>query len=407
MDLNETPRSNRIHIALLGRRNTGKSSIINALTCQEISIVSSVKGTTTDPVYKAMELLPLGPVVFIDTAGLDDDSELGGLRIQKTYDVLNKTDVALLVCDDTGVGPFEEAILEQIKAKSIPAILLLNKTDLVKDVSETIKNYQATYKIKAIPVSAKTGMGINDLKLQLAKSLPDDDDRFKIVSDLLSPLDIAVLVVPIDNAAPKGRLILPQQQTIRDILEAGAVSVVVKEDALKETLNSLGKKPRMVITDSQAFAKVSADIPRDIPLTSFSILFARYKGDLETLVDGAKSVDSLKDGDNVLIAEGCTHHRQSDDIGTTKIPRWIRQYTGKDLNFEFSSGIKYPKDLSKYALIVHCGGCMLNRREMLYRLNVAKENGVPIVNYGVIIAFMQGILKRSVELFPSVSSRLY
>ncbi len=406
MELNETPRSNRVHIALFGRRNAGKSSIINALTGQDISIVSSVKGTTTDPVYKAMELLPLGPVVLIDTPGLDDDSELGELRIQKTYEVLNKTDVALLVCDESGVGSFEENILKQIKVKGIPVILLFNKTDLAKDESEVIKKYEAAYQTKVIAVSATTGLGMDDLKLQLAKSLPEDEARFKIVRDLLSPLDIVVLVVPIDNAAPKGRLILPQQQTIRDILEADAISVVVKENELRETLNSLGKRPRMVITDSQAFAKVSADTPADIPLTSFSILFARYKGNLQALVAGAKAVDSLKDGDTVLIAEGCTHHRQSDDIGTVKIPRWLCQYTGKELNFEFSSGIKYAKDLSKYALIIHCGACMLNRREMLYRLNAAKENGVPIVNYGVLIAYMQGILKRSVEMFPMVDAEL-
>lgn len=406
MSMNETPRSDRVHIALFGRRNAGKSSIINALTGQDISIVSSIKGTTTDPVYKAMELLPLGPVVFIDTPGLDDDSELGELRIQKTYEVLNKSDVALLACDESGVGPFEEKILKLIKDKNIPVIILLNKSDLARNESALLEKYEAVFKTKVMPISAATGRGIEDLKLQLSKILPDDDSRFCIVRDLLSPLDIAVLVVPIDKAAPKGRLILPQQQTIRDILEADAISVVVKENGLKEALESLGRPPRMVITDSQAFEKVSADTPPQIPLTSFSILFARYKGDLETLAAGAKAVESLKDGDTILIAEGCTHHRQTDDIGTVKIPRWLRKYTGKELNFEFSSGIKYPNQLSKYALIVHCGGCMLNRREMLYRINVAKENGVPIVNYGVLIAYLQGILKRCVELFPSVNIEL-
>lgn len=406
MSLNETPRGDRVHIALFGRRNAGKSSIINALTGQDISIVSDIKGTTTDPVYKAMELLPLGPVVIIDTPGLDDNSELGDLRIQKTYEVLNKTDVAILVCDDSGIGSFEEEIIELITKKNIPYIIALNKTDLKQFNLETIKEYEKKYKVQILPVSASTGLGIDDLKIQLAKILPEDEDRFKVVGDLLQPSDFVVLVVPIDKAAPKGRLILPQQQTIRDILEADAISIVVKEYELRETLQNLGKKPRMVITDSQVFAKVSADTPPDIPLTSFSILFARYKGDLEELVKGAKAVESLKDGDTVLIAEGCTHHRQSDDIGTVKIPRWLRQHTGKQLNFEFSSGIKYPKDLPKYSLIIHCGSCMLNRREMHYRIHMAKEKGVSIVNYGVLIAYLQGIIKRSLELFPLAQMEL-
>jgi len=402
MSMNETPRGDRIHIALFGRRNAGKSSVINALTKQDIAIVSDVKGTTTDPVYKAMEILPLGPVVFIDTPGLDDDSELGGLRIRKTLEVLNKTDAALLVCGESGVGEFEGKILTLIREKGIPVILVLNKSDLREDDSETVKRCEAAYKTKAISVSASSGAGIEDLKLMLAKALPEDDERFAIVRDLMSPSDIAVLVVPIDKAAPKGRLILPQQQTIRDILDADGISVVVKEDRLSEALRNLSKKPRMVITDSQVFGTVSKDTPDDIPLTSFSILFARYKGDLQALVAGAKAIESLKDGDTVLMAEGCTHHRQTDDIGTIKIPRWLREFTGKDLNFEHSSGIKYPKDLSKYALIVHCGACMLNRREMQCRLNTARESGVPIVNYGVLIAYINGILKRSVELFPAV-----
>lgn len=406
MNMNETPRGGRVHIALFGRRNAGKSSIINALTGQDIAIVSSVKGTTTDPVYKAMELLPLGPVVFIDTPGLDDDSELGALRTQRTYEVLNKTDLALLVCEDPEFGAFEETVLGQIKAKGIPVMIVINKSDLTMDGGPDIRKYEAAYKTKVIPVSAATGFGMDDLKLQLAKSLPEDESRFTIVRDLLSPLDIVVLVIPIDKAAPKGRLILPQQQTLRDILEAGAISVVVRDNELKDALASLGKKPRMVITDSQAFAKVSADTPSDIPLTSFSILFARYKGELDTLTAGAKAVEALKDGDRVLIAEGCTHHRQTDDIGTVKIPRWLRQHTGKDLNFEYSSGIKYAKDLSKYALVVHCGACMLNRREMLYRLDEAKKQGVPVVNYGVLIAYLNGILKRSLELFPLAHAEL-
>lgn len=406
MSMNETPRSDRVHIALFGRRNAGKSSVINALTGQDISIVSSVKGTTTDPVYKAMELLPLGPVVFIDTPGLDDDSDLGELRIKKTYEVLNKSDVALLICDESGVGPFEEKILKLIQAKNIPFIIIINKIDLSQPDMELLKRYEAQFKAKVLTISAATGQGIENLKLQLAKILPDDDSRFSIVRDLLSPMDTVVLVVPIDKAAPKGRLILPQQQTIRDILEADAVSVVVKENALKEALQNLGKKPRMVITDSQAFEQVAADTPSDIPLTSFSILFARYKGDLMALAEGARAVENLKDGDTVLIAEGCTHHKQTDDIGTVKIPRWLRQYTGKDLNFEFSNGIKYPKELPKYSLIVHCGACMLNRREMNYRIDMARESGVPIVNYGILIAYLNGILERSVELFPDVHAAL-
>jgi len=406
MSMNETPRGGRVHIALFGRRNAGKSSIINALTGQDIAIVSSVKGTTTDPVYKAMELLPLGPTVFIDTPGLDDDSELGELRTQRTYDVLNKTDLALLVCEGYEFGTFEETVLNQIKAKGIPVMIVFNKSDLAKDGDADIRKCEAAYKTKVIPVSAATGFGIDDLKLQLTKSLPEDEGRFTIVRDLLSPLDIVVLVVPIDKAAPKGRLILPQQQTIRDILEAGAISVVVRENELKDALACLGKKPRMVITDSQAFAKVSADTPSDIPLTSFSILFARCKGELDTLTAGAKAVEALKDGDTVLIAEGCTHHRQTDDIGTVKIPRWLRQHTGKDLNFEYSSGIKYARDLSNYALVVHCGACMLNRREMLFRLEEAKKQGVPVVNYGVLIAYLNGILMRSLELFPFAKAEL-
>jgi [FeFe] hydrogenase H-cluster maturation GTPase HydF len=397
--MNETPRSSRIHIALLGRRNAGKSSVINALTGQDISIVSDIKGTTTDPVYKAMELFPIGPVVFIDTAGLDDDSELGGQRVKKTYDVLNKSDIALLVCDESGIGAFEEQILDTVRKKNIPVIIVLNKSDIAQIDPGLQKTYETVYKTKVIPVSVVTGSGIEELKHYISEIMPDDESRFTVIRDLLSPSDIVVLVVPIDESAPKGRLILPQQQTIRDILEADAISVAVKENNLKDTLGSLKKKPRMVVTDSQVFDKVAADTPADIPLTSFSILFARYKGDLATLAEGAKAVEALKDGDIILIAEGCTHHKQTDDIGSVKIPRWLCQDTKKDLKFEFSSGIKYPDDLQKYALIVHCGACMLSRREMLGRIIAAKENRVPIVNYGVIIAYMRGILNRSTEMF--------
>ena len=398
--LNQTPSGERVHIALFGRRNVGKSSLINALTGQEVSIVSPVKGTTTDPVYKAMELLPLGPIMIIDTPGLDDEGALGELRIQRTRDVLNKTDVALLVTEaEFGIGSCEQEILALVRAKNIPLLVVFNKADLTPPSEGALKQAAELAKVPIHVVSATAKDGVEDLKLALARVVPEDSDKFQIVGDLLSPSDIVVLVTPIDKAAPKGRLILPQQQAIRDILEADAIAVVTKEFELRETLATLGKKPRLVITDSQVFAKVSADTPRDVPLTSFSILFARYKGDLATLVSGAQAVEKLKDGDCILIAEGCTHHRQSDDIGTVKIPRWLRQHTGKQLVFEHASGMKYPKDLSRYALLIHCGACMLNRREMHYRIQQAKAAGVSIVNYGVLIAYMQGILERCLEPF--------
>lgn len=399
--LNTTPQGERVHIALFGRRNVGKSSLINALTGQEVSIVSDVKGTTTDPVYKAMELLPLGPVMIIDTPGLDDEGALGELRIQRTRDVLNKTDVALLVTEaEFGLGACEQDILALVRAKNIPLLVVFNKTDLAPPSSEMLGQASDLAKVPVLGVSSVTQDGVEELKLALAKVVPEEADKFQIVGDLLSPSDLVVLVTPIDKAAPKGRLILPQQQTIRDILEADAIAIVTKEFELRETLASLGKKPRLVITDSQVFSKVSADTPSDVPLTSFSILFARYKGDLETLVRGARAVEALKDGDRILVAEGCTHHRQSDDIGTVKIPRWLRQHSGKQLVFEHASGMKYPKDLSHYALIIHCGACMLNRREMHYRIAQAKAAGVAIVNYGVLIAYLQGILARCLEPFP-------
>ncbi len=401
MSLNTTPQGERVHIALFGRRNVGKSSLINALTGQEVSIVSDVKGTTTDPVYKAMELLPLGPIMIIDTPGLDDEGALGELRIQRTRDVLNKTDVALLVTEtEFGIGTCEQAILALVRAKNIPLLVVFNKADLAPPSEEALKRAAEVAQVPVHCVSSTTQEGVEELKLALAKIVPEEADKFQLVGDLLSPSDLVVLVTPIDKAAPKGRLILPQQQTIRDILEADAIAVVTKEFELRETLENLAKKPRLVITDSQVFAKVSADTPRDVPLTSFSILFARYKGDLETLVRGAKAVETLKDGDRILVSEGCTHHRQSDDIGTVKIPRWLRQHTGKQLVFEHASGMKYPKELTQYALIIHCGACMLNRREMHYRIAQAKAAGVAIVNYGVLIAYMQGILTRCLEPFP-------
>ncbi len=397
MGLNSTPNAERIHIGIFGKRNAGKSSIINAITGQNLAIVSDVSGTTTDPVSKAMQLLPLGPALIIDTPGLDDEGELGRLRVQKSYQVLNKTDIAVLVVDGpSGISGEDRAIMARIRAKQIPLVTVMNKADQMQQIPEPAEPNQ-------IWVSALTGYHVFELKELIAKQYKVKDEKLRIVGDILQPSDIAVLVVPIDKAAPKGRLILPQQQTIRDILEADAIAVVCKEYELRDTLASLSRKPKIVITDSQVFAKVSADTPKDILLTSFSILMARYKGDLETLVSGVTALDHLQDGDRVLISEGCTHHRQCDDIGTVKIPRWIRDYTGCDPVFETTSGVEFPDDLNRYAMIVHCGGCTLSEREMKYRIACAKDAGVPITNYGVLIAFIQGILKRSVQAFPSVA----
>ena len=402
MSLNNTPSAERVHIGIFGRRNAGKSSVINALTGQSLAIVSDVKGTTTDPVLKAMELLPLGPVVMIDTPGLDDEGELGALRIQKAYQVLNKTDIAVLVVDGTiGMTGEDCAILDRIKDKQIPYVVVMNKADLIEDRTFSAQNIPASLSSDhVIWVSAADKTNIHELKELIAALAPTEDNKLRIVGDLIHPSDFVVLVVPSDKAAPKGRLILPQQQTIRDILEADATAIVVKEHELRETLDSLGKKPSLVITDSQVFAKVSADTPRDIPLTSFSILFARYKGNLKTVVNGARTLDTLEDGDTILISEGCTHHRQCDDIGTVKLPRWIQNHTGKHLNFEFTSGTEFPLELGKYKLIVHCGGCTLNEREMKYRIKCAEDAGIPMTNYGTAIAYMQGILERSIEIFP-------
>jgi len=401
MSLNDTPRSSRLHIALFGRRNAGKSSLINAITQQDIAVVSPVKGTTTDPVYKSMELLPIGPVVLIDTAGLDDEGDLGNLRKQKTLEVLNKTDIALIVIDaEAGVTEYDREIIQLVRSKTIPMVGIFNKMDLAAAADELARQAGEQLGLPVVPVSATERQGVAELKKALIAAVPNDEDKFRIVGDLLSPGDLAVLVVPIDKAAPKGRLILPQQQTIRDILESDAIAVVTKEHELKQTLESLGRKPRLVITDSQVFLKVAADTPKDIALTSFSILFARNKGDLEELVRGARAIDRLVDGDKVLIAESCTHHQQPDDIGKVKLPRWIRQATGKELVFEFANGMKFPDNVKDYALIVHCGGCMINRRQMLWRIEQAVEAGVPIVNYGVAIAHVQGILERAISPFP-------
>ena len=406
MGLNSTPSSERVHIGIFGKRNAGKSSVINAITNQNLAIVSDIKGTTTDPVSKAMELLPLGPVMIIDTPGLDDVGELGKMRIQKSYQVLNKSDIGILVVDGTlGQTDEDKALINKFKEKNIPYIVVMNKLDLVRE-QQNIDENEINSKSNTIWVSSTTKENIYELKEMIAKQAPTDEPKFKIVGDLLNPSDFVVLVVPIDKAAPKGRLILPQQQTIRDILEANANAIVVKENELKNTLKNLGKKPKLVITDSQVFSKVSTDTPKDILLTSFSILFSRYKGDLKETVKGVKTLENLKDNDTILISEGCTHHRQCDDIGTVKIPKWITKYTNKKINFEFTSGTEFPYDLSKYKMIIHCGGCTLNEREMKYRVKCAQDQNIPFTNYGILIAYTQGILKRTLEPFSDISCLL-
>lgn len=408
MQMNQTPSSERVHIGFFGRRNAGKSSVLNAVTGQDLAVVSDVKGTTTDPVQKSMELLPLGPVVVIDTPGIDDEGELGALRVKKSYQVLNKSDAAVLVVD-ASLGLCEEdfAFIEHIQKKQIPYAVAFNKSDLAPSASLTKDlQYLKEHQIDFVSVSTADLSGIDTLKEKIATLAKTEDTKLRIVADLIHPSDFVVLVVPIDKATPKGRLILPQQQTIRDILEADATAIVVKEYELRDTLAHLGKKPRLVITDSQVFAKVSADTPADIMLTSFSILFARYKGNLPALIKGVTALEQIEDGDKILVSEGCTHHRQCDDIGSVKLPRWIRQYTGKEPEFVFSSGTEFPADLSPYKMIVHCGGCMLNEREMKYRLACAKDQDIPMTNYGILIAHIQGILKRSIEPFPAVSMML-
>ena len=398
MGLNDTPSADRIHIGIFGKRNAGKSSVMNALTNQDIAIVSDVSGTTTDPVLKAMEMLPLGPVVMIDTPGIDDEGELGALRVKKSYQMLNKTDIALVVIDGAEESAEDIALIERIKNKNIPFVIFHNKTDIMP--ADIPKKDGHLYG------SALKKIGIDELKNAVIKLSEIKDDGKRIIADLLKPLDTVVLVVPIDSAAPKGRLILPQQQTIRDILEAGGISVVVRETELAETLEKLGHKPKIVVTDSQAFGKVSAIVPDDILLTSFSILFARYKGILKTAVNGAVCLDSLENGDRILISEGCTHHRQCEDIGTVKLPKWIKKHTGKDVEYDFTSGTQFPDDLSGYKMVIHCGGCMLNEREVRYRYRCAEESGVPITNYGTAIAYMNGILKRSLRPFEDIYNTL-
>ena len=408
MGLNDKVSAERVHIGFFGLRNAGKSSVVNAVTGQSLSLVSETKGTTTDPVQKAMELLPIGPVVIIDTPGIDDVGTLGEMRVKRALQVLDKTDIAILVVDaEKGLQQADQELLTLFEEKKIPHITVYNKSDLLATVPSLPEKQQE--KNDAIYVSAKSGDQIYELKERigaLAKAASAKANETRIVADLIQPEDVVVLVVPIDSAAPKGRLILPQQQTIRDVLESGAISVVTRETELPQTLRALGKKPALVITDSQAFQKVNADTPADVPLTSFSILFARYKGDLKEAVHGAAQLDKLQNGDTVLISEGCTHHRQCGDIGTVKLPNWIRNYTGKELSFEFTSGGEFPEDLSPYALVVHCGGCMLNEREMKARIARAVAQNVPITNYGICIAQVHGILKRSVELFGDVAAEV-
>lgn len=400
-----TPRGNRLHIALFGRRNVGKSSVINAITNQEIALVSSVPGTTTDPVFKAMEILPIGPVVLIDTAGLDDEGSLGELRVKRSRQVLQQADMVLLVLEaGRALSGLERELILLCKEKNIPLVAAVNKIDS-QDIDEVLTKQLQELDVTAVPVSALTGTGITDLKIALIQAAPAGWDERPIVGDLLEPGDFAVLVVPIDKAAPKGRLILPQVQTLRDLLDHNAIAVVCKEDRLRGTLQEV--KAKIVITDSQVFARVEEQTPPDILLTSFSILFARHKGDLPTLAAGAKAIDSLRPGDKVLISEACTHHRTEDDIGRVKIPRLLEQRVGGKLEFAFSSGFTFPEDLPAYKLIIHCGGCMINRRAMLSRIAQAGEAGVPIVNYGVAIAYLLGILPRALSPFPELARQLF
>lgn len=396
MSLTATPSGDRIHIGFFGRRNAGKSSLVNAFTGQPLSVVSDIRGTTTDPVRKAMELLPMGPVMIIDTPGMDDEGPLGELRVKKARQELNRCNIAILVADASQpLHASDEQLLRLFRTKEIPYVIVRSKCDLLASLPSTDPH--------TIYVSAEKGIHIQELKELVAHlALPSENER-PIVRDLLSPKDLVILVTPIDASAPKGRLILPQQQTIRDILDCGACALVTKEGELSDLLSSLHKKPRMVITDSQVFERVSRETPQEIPLTSFSILFARHKGDLAFAVSGAAMLEHLQDGDSVLISEGCTHHRQCNDIGTVKLPNWIRQYTGKDIRFSFTSGTEFPEDLSPYRMIVHCGGCMLNSREMRYRQKCAADQGIPMTNYGTLIAYIHGILPRALELFPDIA----
>ena len=407
MSLNTTPAAERIHIGIFGKRNAGKSSLINAITSQNLAIVSEQKGTTTDPVYKAMELLPLGPVMVIDTPGIDDEGELGKLRIEKAYQVLNKCDIVLLVVDaQVGLTHEDEALWAKVQEKNLPAILVLNKIELLEDMQKALLTVKAMKLTQhCFLVSAETGANIRELKEAIAALKPKETER-QLVGDLLEPLDVVILVTPIDSAAPKGRLILPQQQVLRDVLDNNGIALVVQETELAQALLKLAAPPRLVITDSQAFAKVSQIVPPSVPLTSFSILMARYKGSLYNAVKAVRALDSIQDGDKILISEGCTHHRQCQDIGTVKMPNWIRQYTKAEPEFCFTSGTEFPTDLSPYKLVVHCGACMLNEKEMVYRNKVALDQGVPMTNYGIAIAYMHGILQRTVAPLPDIAKLL-
>jgi len=398
--MNDTPRANRPHIALFGRTNAGKSSVINALTNQNLALVSDVKGTTTDPVFKSMEILPLGPVVLIDTAGLDDSSELGQIRIKRSLEILDKTDIVVLVVDVlAGMTEIEETFIKKVQAKKLPLLVLFNKSDLSENGP-----IDCTY--PHLLISAQSRSNIDAVLMELGKMRPENEFKFKLIGDLVNAGDIVILVTPIDKAAPKGRLILPQQQVIRDLLESDVITLIVKEHELKEAIDSLSRKPKMVITDSQVFLKVAADTPNEILLTSFSILFARHKGELEPNIKGVKAIDRLQNGDKILVLEGCTHHKSCDDIGMVKLPRWIRQYSGKELSFESFSGHGFPEDISGYALILMCGSCMLTRQEVEHRLELINQSGTPIINYGMAIAHVQGILHRALQCFPNIQSLL-
>lgn len=399
MSMNLTPKGERLQIAFFGKTNVGKSSLINAFTNQETSLVSSVKGTTTDPVKKAMELLPLGAITVIDTAGIDDFSSVGKIRVQKTKSVLKMCDIAILVVDtNSGICECDNELIDTFLRENIPFLIAVNKSDL-----GNIKIHCKNENILKIFVSAKTKKGINELKNAIIKIAPKNNSTKKLIGDLLKPKDIVVLVVPIDKSAPKGRLILPQQQTIRDVLEANAISIVVGEKELKSTLELLGKNVKLVVTDSQIFNKVSKIVDEDIFLTSFSILFARYKGNLKTLTSGAYALEKLENGSKILVCEGCTHHIQCDDIGTVKLPKWIREYTKKDFEFTFLSGSDFKSNISDYSLIIHCGGCMLHKKEIENRIVLAQEFNVPITNYGTLIAYINGILKRATEIFNNTT----
>ena len=394
MGLNDRPAAERVHIGFFGLRNAGKSSVVNAVTGQKLSLVSEIKGTTTDPVLKTMEILPLGPVVIIDTPGIDDEGELGEMRVKRAKQVLSKTDIAVLVVDaEKGIQKADEELIRLFESRKIPFVTAFNKSDLLENIPNCRKN--------EIFVSAENGTNIYELKELIGKLSDAAESKNELIGDLIEKGDVVVLVTPIDAAAPKGRMILPQQMMIRSVLDSGAINIVTKETELEKTLSYLSKKPKMVITDSQAFGFVCKIVPEEIPLTSFSILFARYKGELAPFVNGAKALSNLNDGDRVLISEGCTHHRQCGDIGTEKLPNWIRNFTKKELSFEFTSGGEFPEELSKYALVVHCGGCMLTEREVKSRIVRAQNEGVPITNYGIAIALMNGILKRSLSVFDN------